>query len=259
MRTVEPADAILAIDVGNSRIGLGVWDGDGLHDARRVDAAAPAHWREVVEPLWDLTRGNRRAVVVSSVNPRAARGIEDLCEEAFSVSPIRVGRDIDLPMPLEIDNPDEVGVDRVCCAAAAFERVGGACAVASFGTAVTVDCVSPTGRFMGGTILPGLAMSLAALHAHTAQLPLVELARPTTVFGRNTQDAILNGVAYGLLGALREIVERFATELREWPHLVITGGNAPLIADLADFVDAVVPDLCLMGVALAHRRAAGAA
>jgi type III pantothenate kinase len=160
-------------------------------------------------------------------------------------------------MPLDIDNEDEVGVDRVCSAAAAYERVNGACAVASFGTAMTVDCVSSEGHFLGGAILPGFDLSYAALNDGTAQLPRIAVGPPAGVFGRNTHDAILNGVAFGAVGALREIVERFATELREWPQLVVTGGNGALIAELADFVDSVVPDLCLMGIALAHRKAAG--
>ena len=103
-------------------------------------------------------------------------------------------------------------------------------------------------------------MSCAALHSRTALLPHVHPEAPSNgPFGRNTHDAIVNGVVYGGVGALREIVERYATELREWPQLVITGGNAPLVKNLADFVDSVVPDLCLMGVALAYRKASGQA
>ncbi|MEW6250539.1 MAG: type III pantothenate kinase, partial [Planctomycetota bacterium] len=177
-------------------------------------------------------------------------------EEITGLSPVRIRDDVPLPMTLDIDNADEIGVDRVCSAAAAYERTRGACAVASFGTAITVDCVSEDGRFLGGAILPGLDMSFAALHAGAAQLPRVSPGKPAAVFGRNTHDAIVNGVVYGALGALREIVERYATALGEWPRLVITGGNAPLVAELADYVDAIVPDLCLMGVALAYRRAA---
>lgn len=257
MTIVEPSDALLVIDVGNTRIAMGVWDGDGLHDAQRVDVATDYAWRAAAETVWGMVTARRRAVVLGSVNPRAACRVQALIEELTGKDVVRVRDDIPLPMPLEIDNFEEVGVDRVCACAAAYERVGGACAVASFGTATTVDCVSPDGRFLGGAILPGFEMCLAALHEHTAQLPHVALTRPNGVYGRNTRDAILNGVAYGLIGALREIVERFATDLREWPQLVITGGNAPLVAELADFVDACVPDLCLMGIALAHRRAAG--
>lgn len=257
MIAVQPADALLAVDVGNTRIALGVWDSDGLHDAQRIDAADGEQWDAAIDGLWKSIDAARKAVVLASVNPQAAIRLQHRLEDVTGKDVIRVRDDIPLPMDLDVDSIDEVGVDRVCCAAAAHERIGGACAVASFGTATTVDCVSPDGRFMGGAILPGFDMSYAALHEHTAQLPRIAAGRPNGVYGRNTRDAIINGVTYGLIGALREIVERFATDLREWPQLVITGGNAPLVAELADFVDAVVPDLCLMGVALAHRRAAG--
>jgi type III pantothenate kinase len=95
------------------------------------------------------------------------------------------------------------------------------------------------------------------LHDRTALLPRVCPAAPNSPFGKNTHDAIINGVTLGTIGALREIVERFAAELHQWPELVITGGNAPMVGELAEFVDAVVPDLCLMGIALAYRQAAG--
>ena len=257
MIAVEPVDALLAIDIGNTRIGLGVWDSDGLHDARRIAVAEPEAWRAAVEEVWAAIGGGSRAVVIGSVNPESTARMQELAEAISGRAALRVRDDLPLPMPLDIDNEREVGVDRVCAAAAAYDRIGGACAVASFGTALTVDCVSPEGHFLGGTILPGFDMCFAALHEHTAQLPRVSPRLPVDAFGKNTHDAIVNGVAFGLAGALREIVERFATSLHEWPHLVVTGGNAPLIAELADFVDAVVPDLCLMGIALAHRKAAG--
>ncbi len=256
-RSVEPADALLVVDIGNSRIGLGIWDHDGLHDARRVPADQPEELRAAVTEIWSRMPAGKRAVVLASVAPRTTAVMAALLEDITGCEPVRVGEDIPLPMPVEVADEHEVGVDRVCSAAAAFERVGAACAVASFGTAITVDCVSAEGRFLGGAILPGMQMSCNALHAGTALLPRVSPAAPSAVFGRSTHEAIVNGVVYGVLGALREIVERYATELREWPKLVITGGNAPLVAELADYVDAVVPDLCLMGVALAYREAAG--
>lgn len=256
MLRVEPADALLAIDVGNTRIGLGVWDGDGLHDAQRLDVRQTPQWRGAFEQAWSAVRGSTRAVVIASVAPATSPTVQALIEEISGVAALRVRDDLPLPMHLDIDNEIEVGVDRVCSAAAAYERVGRACAVATFGTATTVDCVSDAGHFLGGAILPGFQMACDALHEHTAQLPRISAQAPRGTYGKNTHDAIVNGVAYGLMGALREIVERYATDLGQWPQLVITGGNAPLIADLADFIDAVVPDLCLMGIALAYRRAA---
>lgn len=259
MIAVEPVDALLAIDIGNTRIGIGVWDGDGLHDTRRVAVNAPDTWPDALADAWNGISHRRRAVVIGSVNPQGTERVQGLAEELGGATVLRVRDDLPLPIPVDLDNEYEVGVDRVCAAAAAYERIGGACAVASFGTAITIDCVSADGHFLGGAILPGLDMCINALHAGTAQLPRVKVRAPTSAFGRNTHDAIVNGVVFGMLGALREIVERYATELREWPQLVITGGNAPLVAELAEFVDAVVPDLCLMGIALAHRKAAGQA
>ena len=257
MTIVEPADGLLAIDIGNTRVGLGVWDSDGIHDTCRIPADRPGEWRAAMETAWKAITTPSRAVVIGSVNPAGTTRWQELVESVSGQAAVRVRDDIPLPMELDIENELDVGIDRVCCAAAAFERVGGPCAVASFGTALTVDCVSAEGRFLGGTILPGLDLCCRALHDGTAQLPRVQPGVPQTPFGKNTHDAIVGGVTYGLTGALREVVERFATDLNEWPQLVITGGNASLIAECADFVDCIVPDLCLMGIALAHRMAAG--
>ena len=257
MSLVKPAETLLVIDVGNTRVGMAICDVDGLHNACHVNLDSRDAWRDALEETWTAaTTVLGRAVVIASVSPGDTRHVSKLAGEVCGVRPLRVGEDIPLPMPLDIENKREVGVDRVCAAAAAFDRLKTACAVASFGTATTVDCVSADGRFLGGAILPGIEMCCAALHEHTAALPRVTPGTPVTPFGKNTHDAIVNGLAYGAVGALREIVERFAIELREWPQLIITGGSAPLVTELADFVDAVVPDLCLMGVALAYRRAA---
>lgn len=253
-----PADALVAIDIGNTRIGVAVWDGEGLRDTQRVGADATDELAERVRAAWDQIRDVARpAIAIGSVAPQRTRLVQDLAEGICGVEPLRVRDDLPLPMPLKIDNADEVGVDRVCAAAAAFDHLNGPCTIASFGTAITIDCVSADGEFLGGTILPGLEMSFRALHEFTAQLPLVEVAEPGSAFGRNTHDAIRSGVVYGAMGAVREIVERFATELNIWPPLVLTGGNAGLVAPLMEFADAVVPDLCLMGIALSYRRAAG--
>ena len=258
MNTLQPVDTLLAIDIGNTRIGMAVWDSDGIHDIQRVAADQPETWSTALKKTWTATRqGHKRAVVIGSVAPDQTRLIIPLIEKICDEEPLRVRDDLPLPITLEIENPHEIGVDRICCAAAAYKRLERACAIASFGTATTIDCVSPGGHFLGGVILPGLEMSCKTLHEHTAQLPHVKPAIPQSPFGRNTPDAIVSGVSYAAVGALREIVERFATELGEWPHLVITGGNAPIIGKLADFVDAIVPDLCLMGIALAYRKAAG--
>src|SRR5262249_25738093 len=128
------------------------------------------------------------------------------------------------------------------------------CVVASFGTATTVDCINEEGVFMGGAILPGLAMQARSLYEGTDALPHVEITSPDTVFGASTEQAIQNGIVYGAVGALREITERYATVLNAWPQLVVTGGNSQLVRQHADFIDNIVPDLCIRGIALAHRK-----
>lgn len=257
MPELAPVDAILAVDIGNTRVGLTICDDDGPRGTRRVLVAAPEQWREAIFDVWSESAKSRtRAIAVASVNPRITSEFCDVLEEVCDTIPLRVREDLPLPMKVVFDNADEVGVDRVCAAAAAFDRLQSACAVASFGTAITIDCVSADGEFLGGTILPGLDMSCEALNENTAALPRVTPQKPTGTFGTTTESAINNGILFGAVGALREIVERFATELGTWPPLVITGGNAPLIRDVAEFIDAIEPDLCLRGVALAYKRAA---
>jgi type III pantothenate kinase len=259
-KTPEPADALLAVDIGNTRIAVGVWDHDGLHGASHVSNDQPSSWGPALTQTWATTRGaKKRAIVIGSVNPPAARRFADLATQICDCEALMVRDDLPLPLLLDIDNPREVGVDRVCSAAAAFDRLREPCAIASFGTATTVDCVSAEGHFLGGAILPGLEISCEALHAYTAKLPRVTPAPPSGIFAKNTYDAIVNGVVYAAVGALREIVERFAAELNQWPKLVVTGGSAPLVVAAADFIDAHVPDLCLMGIALTYRKAAGQA
>lgn len=259
MTRMQPSDAILAVDVGNSRVALAVWRDQRLGPVQRLPGPIRDDWRETLSAIWSETRGARRPVVViASVNPAQARRLADLLAEVTGQDPLFIRQDVPLPLKMEVDHPGEIGVDRVCAAAAAFDQLQEACAVASFGTATTVDCVSADGRFLGGTILPGVQMSCDALHAGTARLPRIQPTAPRGPFGKNTYEAIAGGVAYMQVGALREIVERFATEMNAWPHLVITGGSAPLVAEIADFVDSHVPDLTLLGVVLAYRKASEA-
>jgi type III pantothenate kinase len=257
MNRIPPAQAVLAIDVGNTRIALMVSRGDQINAAVHVDGAQPASWRPALELQWGEVNGaSQPAIAVCSVHPQRARAFADLALDVTKIEPLLVGADLPLPLKLDLRNKREVGPDRVCAAAAAYDKLRAACAVASFGTATTIDCVSADGVFLGGAILPGVEMSCDALHERTAKLPRIEPAKPESAFGKTTYDAIAAGVLLGQVGALREIVERFAAELKQWPHLVLTGGSAPLLTELIDFADSYVPDLCLRGIALAYRKAA---
>lgn len=258
-RPPEPPSAVL-IDVGNTRVGMASWYGSRVYPGRRLT------WPQIeAEPAWlstpwnDLPAGTHRYAVVSSVSPPTLAELERMlrthCDDTEAIV---VGRDIPLPMKVAVAEPDHVGSDRVCAAAAAYGIIQGACVVASFGTALTVDLVSDDGVFMGGAILPGMKLAAEALHEHTALLPLVEIETPQETWGTRTDSAIRVGVFCSMVGTLRELAERYATHVGKWPPLVVTGGDAQRIADEADFIDRVVPDLCLQGVALALEQALAA-
>jgi type III pantothenate kinase len=178
---LTPADTILSIDVGNSRIGLGLWDDDGLHAIRHLDNDKPGAWESTLAEIWAATVPSKnRAIVIASVSPPISRQFADLILRKCEIEPFFVRDDLPLPLTLDIENPREVGVDRICSAAAAYDRVREPCTIASFGTATTIDCVSGDGRFLGGAILPGLDISCEILHTRTAKLPHVAPRCPKT-------------------------------------------------------------------------------
>ena len=182
------------------------------------------------------------------------RKLCDRAELALDITPAVIGRDIPLPIELDLKDKKTVGTDRVVSAAMAYDRIDGAVAVASFGTAITIDCVNDKGVFLGGAILPGLRISLVSLAENTSALPEVQLESAVECPGRDTKGAMNAGVIFGAVGALREIVERFATKLGRWPELILTGGDANIIRTHCDFADAVVPDLLIMGIELAYEK-----
>jgi type III pantothenate kinase len=249
---------ILAIDIGNTRISLGACVGGKVVGVERFDAseaaakAGPAG-QKLAELLHDRPAPR---IVVCSVNAELAERVLSAVQAALDWPVLTIGKEIELPLELDVDAAT-VGADRVVAAAAAFEAVGGPgqpVVVASLGTALTVNAVSSAGRFLGGVICPGLRLSARILHEGTAALPLVEPATPPGPFGKNTGDAIAAGLFYAAGGTIREVVERMAAEFGAWPHLVLTGGDAELVAPAYEFVDSVVPNLTLLGVNLAFRK-----
>lgn len=255
-----PADrhvnaSLLIFEIGNSHVTVAASSKGDIRAQQRfardrideVIAYAEKAWAALPEDLI-------RAVVAGSVVPDVLDDIQRRVAARLDTSVLVVGQDLRLPIQMAVEAPERVGVDRVCCAAAAFDKVRVACVAASFGTAVTVDCVNGEGVFMGGAILPGLELQARVLHEGTAVLPRATIQPTGAVYGGSTEQAICNGIIYGATGGLREITERYATELKVWPQLVITGGNAELIRQHCNFIDSVVPDLCVRGIALAYRR-----
>jgi type III pantothenate kinase len=260
MNTPSEIPAVLAFDVGNSRIRVAVVL-DGRAESMQAFTAEEARpggpLEEAIRTLWnDLPPS--RAAAACSVSPENLRRLEALFIEVTAQELLVVGRELPRPIDTDLPQPGSIGTDRLCNASAAFDACGVPCVVGDFGTAVTIDCVDERGVFRGGAILPGLAMSARALHEGTHCLPLVEPAEPPGPFGRDTAEAISSGLLGGLRGALRGFAESYATELGRWPTVILTGGDAGRIAGAEpsedSLVQAVVPELTLKGVAMAVYR-----
>jgi type III pantothenate kinase len=248
----------LAVDVGNSHIGIGAVEEWRLGEITRIDATESDSIEKQVEECLDrLPPDSSRKVVICSVNSELLEAVIEATRNETGADPMIVGEEIDPPIIAAVEEPDRVGMDRICAAAAAYDRVQQSVAVADFGSAITIDCVNAYGIFQGGAILPGLRLSARSLHEHTSALPLAEIKPPIRPIAKNTEEAISNGVFLGAIGALREIVERYATDLGQWPHLVVGGGDAEIVAKNCDFVDSISRHLCLHGVVLAYYRHLG--
>lgn len=250
----EEIPCVLACDVGNSAIHFASVCGEEVGELRDVRIGELSELGQALTELWEKMPPDKK-LVAASVNPTALKALEAAAQEALNERVLVVGRDLPLPITTNIENPQTVGVDRLCAAVAAFDRLGVACVVVDCGTAITVDCVNEEGVFLGGAIMPGLAMSASSLHRQTAQLPEVEVVEPDWVFGKDTRQAIIGGLVYGARGALRQLTEAYATELGQWPPIILTGGDARLIGgdpNASELVQAIVPDLVLRGVAGAY-------
>lgn len=243
---------LLALSVGNSRLAIGTFVDGELQNVVRVAHTQRADWPAIITQAWmPIAKHGDAAIAGASVNPPLFEPLEHAVKLATTQDMEWVGRDIDLPMKVRTKNPAETGVDRVLNMAAAFEQLGKGCAVVDAGTAITIDCCNDAGEFLGGSISPGVAMQLDALHERTARLPRPTFARPRGTFGDDTEQAILHGVYGGVRGLVRERLESYASELGYWPDVIATGGDSPLLFEGWELVHAVAPDLTLYGLALA--------
>jgi type III pantothenate kinase len=251
---------LLAVDVGNTQTHLGAFEGAELaHD-----------WRLATEPhatadtlaatianllaLDELGFSALDGAIVSTVVPQLGPEYERLCARHIGEDGLIVGPQIKTGMPILVDNPHELGADRLVNAVAAHDRAGGACIAVDFGTSTNFDVVSGAGEYLGGVIGPGVEISLEALTARAAKLPRVDLSSPRAAIGKHTQAAIQSGFAYGFAGLVDGIDRRLAEELGEAGTVIATGGLATTIAPLCETIDEVDPLLTLRGLRLIHER-----
>jgi type III pantothenate kinase len=254
---------LLAIDIGNTNVALGLFDGPTLRADWRLDTHASRtgdEYAALLAQLFDLAGlklGVISAVVISSVVPPALFPMEQLCKRHLHVEPVVIGPGTKTGMPILYENPREVGADRIVNAVAAYQRWPQGAIVVDFGTATTFDVVTVRGEYAGGVIAPGLLVSADAHYHATAKLPRVEIVRPKFAVGRNTVASIQAGLVFGYAGLVDAIVARIKAEVDYAPHVVGTGGLAALIAKEAKSIDECDDMLTLQGLALIYERNRG--
>jgi type III pantothenate kinase len=249
---------LLAIDAGNTNVVMGLYDGERLVADWRI--TTPPTWTgdEVAIMLNDLfeLRGLKvgvvQGVIIGSVVPNLTPALEEASVEHLKVRPVIVGPGVKTGIRIAIENPKEVGADRIANTLAAFRKYGGPAIVIDLGTAVTYDAISAAGEYLGGAIAPGVGISLDALLAHTAKLVRVELLAPDAVIGRSTMSAIQSGLLWGFVGQIEGMVRRMTEELGGSAHVIATGGQASMVAGLTHVIDDVDPQLTLEGLRLIH-------
>lgn len=252
---LDPDAPIVVIDVGNTRTSIAGWRLGQLLSPLSVATGNENEFATAYQAqIHALGDKGAAATVVSTVVPTAVEFVKCQVLARTNRDALVVGDALPLPMDIGVGDRTALGVDRVCAAAAAYDRIERGCTVVGFGTAITIDLVDDDGTFVGGAILPGIRMQLRALHEHTAQLPLVEPGFPEHAYGRDTREAIQTGVCRGIAGAVRGIIEGYATELNRWPQVVAAGGDAELMAPHCEFIDTFTTHLVLRGVGLAYRK-----
>lgn len=254
---------LLAIDVGNTNTVLGIFDGEELIQSWRVKTDARDTSDEMVLQYRALIDGYEiTGIAVSSTVPAVLREIRVMIARYFgSIKCIIVEPGIKTGVPLLVDNPKEIGADRIVNSLAAHTLYpDGPAIVVDFGTSTNLDVVSPKGEFLGGALAPGIEISVDALAARAAQLRKVELVKPRSVIGKNTVEALQSGTIYGFAGQVDGLVDRIIEELSNlYPSsgavsVIATGGLAPLVLGISETIEFHEPDLTLVGLRLLYQR-----
>src|ERR1039457_5764814 len=255
---------LLALDVGNTNTKL------GLYRLHLVEASFAAHPRLTTHrapnageygalfinlfQMKGIDPAQVKHIIISSVVPPVESTLRQMCETYFHIEPLFVEPGIKTGMQVLVDNPTELGADRLADCIAAFERYGGPCIVVDFGTATKFEVISERGEYLGGAIAPGLGLSAEALFSRAARLSRIDIKRPAKVIGTNTVGHLQSGLYYGYIGLVDGILERIVAELGTQPHVIATGGLARMISADSRYIAEIDDLLTLDGLRILFER-----
>jgi type III pantothenate kinase len=255
---------LLALDVGNTNTVLGLYSLNGGTPKLVAHWRVTTHRTQTVDEygvffvnLFEMhgkSPSHVKHIIISSVVPPVESTLRQVCKEYFHVEPLFVEPGIKTGVPVLVDNPAELGADRLANAVAAFEHYGGPCVVVDFGTATTFDVISAKGEYIGGAIAPGLGISADALFSRAARLGRIDIRRPAKVIGTNTVTHLQSGLYFGYIGLVDGILERITAELGAQPKVVATGGLARQIAADSRYIKEIDDMLTLDGLRILFER-----
>src|ERR1700733_674452 len=230
---------LLALDVGNTNTTLGLYKLDGTKPELAANWRVTTHRTQTVDEygvffvnlfeMHGMAPSQVTDIIIASVVPPVDSTLRRVCETYFKVEPLFVEPGIKTGMQMLVDNPTELGADRIADSIAAFEKYGGPCIVVDFGTATKFEVISARGEYLGGAIAPGLGISADALFTRPARLSRVDIKRPDKVIGTNTVGHLQSGLYYGYIGLVDGILERIFEELGKKPRVIATGGLARMV------------------------------
>ncbi|MBD3180780.1 type III pantothenate kinase [Candidatus Poribacteria bacterium] len=254
---------LLAIDVGNTNIVIGVFGEDKLKESWRLstDKTKTAdEYRLLIAELFHHSKiktNKIEAVIIACVVPSILNRLTEMCSHTFHIEPMVINADLEIGASILYDNPRELGADRLANAIGGYSEYGGPLIIVDFGTTTNFDVVSSEGGYLGGAIAPGVGTSAEMLSERAALLPRIDIRTVTQAIGKNTISSMQSGLYFSFLGQMEEIIRRIKKELSRKPKVIATGGLAEIIASESDLVDIIDPDITLKGLKIIYKKVAG--
>lgn len=243
---------ILAVDIGNTNINIGSFQGKKLISHFCINNKSLIN-QKAAFPLSSSLLNQTKNILIASVNPKMEPLFHKHLGKKHKKKLLKIGREIKLNMPILVENPQKVGIDRLLNTLAAYRRTKTSTIVIDFGTAITIDIVSKNGEFLGGLILPGIRTSAYALNKQTALLPEVVIKRTKNIIGKNTEDAIKAGIYFGTVGSIIHIIREIRKVYGDMQKIIATGGDAKTFKKDISEIDKVIPRLTLEGIRIAFK------